>query len=190
MRSLDWRRAHGISDTEVVVSFIGRLVWEKGLDVFAGALNKLHAEGVKFRPLVVGDGVARPGLEAMLPGAVYTGYLSDQALATAFASSDVFFNPSTSETFGCVTVEALASGLAVVAADAPGSRDIIRSGVDGMICPAGDQDAFARVIRGLIENASGRQELREKALRRAASYRWDTVLHEMVGHYKRVVGEA
>ena len=187
LRSLDWRRSRGIADHEVVVSFIGRLVWEKGLAVYAEVLNRLHAEGVKFRSVIVGDGIARSGLEAMLPDSIYTGYLTDEALSTAFASADVFFNPSASETFGCVTVEALASGLAVVAADAPGSRDIIRNGIDGMICPAEDRDAFARVIRSLIENTASREAFRQRGLQRAASYRWDKVLEDMIHHYERAV---
>jgi phosphatidylinositol alpha 1,6-mannosyltransferase len=167
-----------------VVSFVGRLVWEKGLAVFADVLNRLRAEGVKFRALVVGDGQARAGLEAMLPNAVYTGYLTDTALATAFASSDIFFNPSASETFGCVTVEALASGLAVVAADAPGSRDIIRNGVDGILCPPEDRDAFAAAVKQLIVNPVARAELRQHGLVRAAGYRWDNLFQETVRHYE------
>ncbi|HEV3437398.1 MAG TPA: glycosyltransferase family 1 protein [Gemmata sp.] len=184
-RSLEWRRSLGIGDNEVVVSFIGRLVWEKGLAVFADVLNRLHADGVKFRSLVVGDGLARAGFEAMLPDAIYTGYLTDDALSTAFASADVFFNPSASETFGCVTVESLASGLAVVAADAPGSRDIIRGGVDGILCPPEDRDAFAVALRQLIENSAVRAALRQSGLQRATSYRWDIVLEAMVGNYEK-----
>lgn len=188
-RSLEWRRSLGIGDDEVVVCFIGRLVWEKGLAIFADVLNKLHAEGKKFRILVVGDGLARAGLEAMLPDAIYTGYLTNGALATAFASADLFFNPSASETFGCVTVEALASGLTVVAANAPGSRDIIRDGKDGILCPPEDRDAFRVAIRGLIEDTTTRNALRQSGLERAASYQWDKVLDAMVRNYRTVLGE-
>jgi phosphatidylinositol alpha 1,6-mannosyltransferase len=188
-RSLEWRRAQGIADDEVVVAFIGRLVWEKGLATFADVLRRLQAEGLKFRILVVGDGLARMGLEAMLPKAIYTGYLTNAALATAFASADIFFNPSASETFGCVTVEALASGLAVVAADAPGSRDIIRDGVDGILCPPTDRDAYCNALRRLIESANARSAFRKSGLQRAASYRWDIVLEAMVRNFRRAAAE-
>lgn len=187
LRSLEWRRSLGIGDNEVVVSFIGRLVWEKGLAIFADVLNRLHADGVKFRSLVVGDGLARAGLEAMLPDAIYTGYLTDRALATAFASADVFFNPSASETFGCVTVESLASGLTVLAADAPGSRDIVRNGVDGILCPPEDRDAFTVALRQLIENPAARAALQQSGLQRAANFQWDIVLKEMVRNYENAV---
>jgi phosphatidylinositol alpha 1,6-mannosyltransferase len=188
-RSLEWRRSLGIDDDEVVVSFIGRLVWEKGLTVFADVLNKLQADGVRFRTLVVGDGLARSGLEAMLPNAIYTGYLTNGGLATAFASADLFFNPSASETFGCVTVEALASGLTVVAADAPGSRDIIRDGKDGILCLPDDREAFCRALRRLIQDKAVRNELRRSGLQRAASFRWDVVLEAMLRNHQRVAGE-
>ena len=74
-RSLAWRRSLGIGDDEVVVAFVGRLVWEKGLGVFADALNVLQAEGLRFQVLVVGDGPAREGLQKKLPYAIFTGYL-------------------------------------------------------------------------------------------------------------------
>lgn len=188
-RSFAWRQSHGIADDEVVVCFVGRLVWEKGLAVFADVLNQLHADGVKFRILVVGDGPARVGLQEKLPDAVFTGYLTAGELGTAFASADLFLNPSASETFGCVTVEALASGLTVIAADATGSRDIIRDGVDGVLCPPGDRAAFALAVRRLIENREARTMLQRAGIRRAAGYQWDAVLGEMLQNYERVLGK-
>jgi glycosyltransferase involved in cell wall biosynthesis len=126
----------------------------------------------------------------MLPEAIYTGYLTDDALATAFASSDIFFNPSASETFGCVTVESLASGLAVVAADAPGSRDIIRNGIDGIVCPPEDCSAFAAALKQLIQSPSAREALRKSGVQRAANYRWDVVLDAMVKNYEEVAASS
>jgi len=186
-RSLAWRRSLGIADDEVVVAFVGRVVWEKGLAVFADVLDALAARGVKFRALVVGDGPARPAFERRLPHAIFTGYLGAVALATAYASADIFLNPSASETFGCVTVEALASGLAVVAADAPGSRDIVRDGVDGILCPPEDRSAFAAAVGSLIEDPARRQMLCRAAVRRAATFNWNTVLQAMRDNYERVV---
>jgi glycosyltransferase involved in cell wall biosynthesis len=189
-RSNPWRQSVGIADDEVVVCFVGRLVWEKGLAVFADVLNKLRADGVKFRALVVGDGPARAELQKRLPHAIYTGYLTAGTLGTAFASADVFLNPSASETFGCVTVEALASGLAVIAADATGSRDIVRNGIDGILCPREDREAFARAVRRLIENPAERAALAESGIRRAAGYRWETVLGAILENYRRVLARS
>jgi phosphatidylinositol alpha 1,6-mannosyltransferase len=100
-RSDDWRRQRGIAPGEVVVLFVGRLVWEKGLRLWAEVVRRLEKEGVPHRSLIVGEGPAAAALRAMLPHTVFTGRLSGDELATAFASADVFFFPSASETLGC-----------------------------------------------------------------------------------------
>jgi len=187
-RSMEWRRSLGIRDDEVVVCFVGRVVREKGLAVFADVVNNLKSSGVKFRTLVVGDGAARPALQQKLPDAIFTGYLGVDQVGTAFASSDIFLYPSASETFGCVTVEAMASGVPVVVADATGSRDIVRNGVDGLVCPPEDRTAFTLVVRRLIENRAARATLARAGIRRAAGYQWDHVHSDMLANYRRVLG--
>ena len=189
-RSLPWRRSLGIADDEVVIGFVGRLVWEKGLAVFADVVNRLANDGIRCRAVVVGEGPARAALQERLPDAIFTGCLSGDELGTAFASLDIFLNPSASETFGCVTVEALASGLAVVAADAPGSRDIIRSGTDGILCPPEDRAAFTSAVQRLIEDPAERETYRLAALRRALDFNWDTVLAQMLRHLERVAARS
>ena len=113
-RSLEWRRAHGIGDEEMVVAFLGRLVLEKGLDVFADAIDAARAKGVPLRVVAIGDGPARDYFQQRLPDAIFTGQLTGAELATALASTDVFLNPSITETFGNVTLEAMACGLPVM----------------------------------------------------------------------------
>ncbi len=186
-RSMEWRRSVGIADDEAVVCFVGRLVWEKGLALFADVLNELQTNGVKFRALVVGDGPTRATLQAKLPGAVFTGPFTAEAIGRALASADVFFDPSATETVGCAAVEAMASGLPVVVAETTGSRDIVRNGVDGIVCPPEDRAAFSLVVRRLIENPVARENLRQAGLRRAGAFRWDTVLGDMLENYNRVL---
>jgi glycosyltransferase involved in cell wall biosynthesis len=189
-RSAVWRAAHGIGPDDVVVLFVGRLVWEKGLDHFANVVRRLEDAGVPLRSVVVGDGVAGPELRTRLPGTTFTGRLGGDELAVAFASSDVFFFPSASETFGCVTVEALASGLPCVVADATGSRDIVRDGSEGLVCPPEDEEAFASAVERLVRDGQTRGRMREAALKRASEYRWDTVLARMVENFERTAGHA
>lgn len=186
-RSDDWRSRHGIGPGDVAVLFVGRLVWEKGLRVWADAVRRLEADRVPHRGVVVGEGPAGPAVRAMLPRTTFTGRLSGDELATAYASSDVFLFPSGSETFGLVTVEALASGLAVVVADAPGSRDIVRDGVDGMVCPAGDAAAFAAAVARLVREPAMRAAFAAAGVRRAAAYRWDAVLGQMLSDFRHVL---
>lgn len=127
-RSAMWRQGHGIGEAEVALLFFGRLVLEKRVDAFAEAVSLLRARGLKVRPVVVGEGPARARMQAAMPDAVFTGHLAGPALAIAVASCDVMVNPSLTETFGNVTLEAMASGLAVVAADAASSTNLIEPG--------------------------------------------------------------
>lgn len=186
-RSSEWRRAHGIGPDEVVVAFVSRLVWEKGLDVYADVIRRLEARDVPHRSLVVGDGPAREELEARLPNTTFTGFLSGDDLAHAYASSDVFLFPSDTETFGNVTLEAMASGLPTVCADAAGSRDLVGEGVTGHLCTPGDTEAFADATRRLVLDTARRREMGAAAHDRAQDFTWDAVLGRMNQYYDEVL---
>lgn len=186
-RSLAWRRARGIADDEVVVTFVSRLVREKGLDVFAQVVEGLQARGLPCRCLVVGDGPARADLEERLPGAVFTGYLEDEALARAYASADVFLFPSDTETFGNVTLEAMASGLPTVCADATGSSTLVDDGRTGLLAPSGNVAGFLEATAHLVTRASARYRMGRAAYRRAQRYDWNAILSRMAGYYDEVL---
>ena len=127
-------------------AFLGRLVLEKGLDVFSDAIDAARAKGVPLRVVAIGDGPARGYFEERLPDAVFTGQLTGEELATALASTDVFLNPSITETFGNVTLEAMACGLPVVAAAASGATSLVQDGVNGAAVEPGDIDALADAL--------------------------------------------
>ena len=189
-RSLEWRRAHGIADDEVVVAFVSRLVWEKGLDVYADVIERLEQKNIPHRSLIVGDGPARADLEERLDHTLFTGYLSGTKLATAYASSDVFLFPSDTETFGNVTLEAMASGLPTVCANAVGSRDLVNDGATGRLCPPGDTDAFTRAVQRLVTHASVRRRMGQTARDRAQDFSWSSILSRMNRYYDEVLGRA
>ena len=189
-RSSDWRRAHGIDDNEVVVAFVSRLVWEKGLDVYADVIQRLERQGVPHRSVVVGDGPARKDLEARLPNTTFTGFLDGDALARAYASSDVFLFPSDTETFGNVTLEAMASGVPTIAADAAGSRDLVEHDTTGVLCPPGDRDAFTKATKRLVLNASLRRSMSTAAHERAQHFTWPTILERMNEYYDEVLSNS
>ena len=189
-RSDAWRHAHGIGDDEVVVTFVSRLVREKGLDVYASVIERLERQGVPHHSLVVGDGPARKDLEARLPNTTFTGFLEGDALARAYASSDVFLFPSDTETFGNVTLEAMASGLPTLCADAAGSRDLVEDGTTGRLCPPGNVDAFAESARTLIINASLRDRMSNAAHSRAQGFTWPAVLSQINGYYDEVLEQS
>ena len=186
-RSDDWRRSQGFGPSDVVVAFVSRLVKEKGLDVYVDTVRTLLSEGSPAKPLIVGDGPERSSLEADLPGAVFTGHLGGSDLAVAYASSDVFLFPSETETFGNVTLEAMASGVAVVAADAAGSASLIEDGRTGLLCPPRNRPAFLSATRSLIEDADRRRRIGLEARKDALSYNWPDVLERMVAYYRSVL---
>ena len=189
-RSEPWRAEHGFRPDEVVVSFVSRLVKEKGLDVFVEVVRCLQGEGLPVRALVVGDGPEGAALAEALPGAAFTGHLSGGELATAYASSDVFLFPSETETFGNVTLEAMASGLPTVCADAAGSRSLVRSGETGFLCTPRDADAFASAVRDLVLDSERRHALGAAGRDAARQYNWPSVLSRMVGFYEGVMASA
>ena len=189
-RSEDWRAGRGFKPSDIVVSFVSRLVKEKGLGVFAQVVRRLQTSGAPVRALVVGDGPERESFESVVPDAVFTGHLGGAELATAYASSDVFLFPSETETFGNVTLEAMASGLPVVCADAAGSRSLVEGGVTGLLCPPRDVDAFEAAVRRLVDHPALRAETGGAAREAAGAYDWPTVLGTMERYYRGVIDAA
>lgn len=187
-RSSEWRAQSGFAPTDLVVTFVGRLVKEKGVDVFAGTVQRLQAEGHSIRALLVGEGPEGDRLRGLLPRAVFTGHLGGADLATAYASSDIFLFPSETETFGNVTLEAMASGLAVVCADAAGSRSLVTDEETGLLCVPRDTSAFESAVRRLVADRDLRSRLGAAAREAARHYDWTAVLATMERYYRDVIG--
>jgi len=188
-RSMDWRRSLGVEDDEVVVAFVSRLVWEKGLDVYADVIERLERHGVPHRSLIVGDGPAREELEERLPETIFTGYLDGSDLSRAYASSDVFLFPSDTETFGNVTLEAMASGLPTVCANAVGSRDLVDPGTTGVLCEPGNTDTFTDAVRRLVVDDEQRETMGAAARERSMEFNWDAILAQMNTYYDEVLAK-
>jgi phosphatidylinositol alpha 1,6-mannosyltransferase len=181
-----WKRDVGV-DGKLVLLYVGRLVWEKNLGVLAAAYRLIRRERDDVALVLVGDGPARAELEHLLPDAIFAGYRSGTALAAAYASADVFVFPSTTETFGMVTLEAMASGLAPVCANKGGAADIIRNGENGMLADPGSADDFAACCLRVIADASLRRDMSARALAFATQQSWDAVVARMLDEYCRVV---
>lgn len=186
-RSLEWRRSLGIGDDEFVIGFLGRLVMEKALDVFSDTVDELKRQGVPHRVLVVGEGPARGWMASRLPGALFTGFQAGADLARAVASMDVLFNPSVTEAFGNVTLEAMASRLPVVAAVATGSQNLVDDGVSGRLVPPGAIRQFADALRGYAENPQLRLTHGAAGERHAAEFSWDRINQAVADTYIRLI---
>lgn len=186
-RDPSWRMSQNIAEDETVVLFFGRLVLEKGIDVYLGTMRELAARGRKVRPLVVGEGPAR-SLFADLSGSILTGHLDGEGLARVVASADIMLCPSTTETFGNVLVEAMASGLPVVSADAQNARSILTPGRDGLICPARDVAAYADAVESLVADPARRGAMAAAARQKSLSYSWEAASDSVISAWRRLAG--
>ena len=189
-RSFGWRRAQGFADGDVVVTFVGRIVPEKNVDVVAAAFRELERRGVRHRQLVVGEGPERQRLQKLLPEARFTGYLDGDDLAVAYASSDVFFFPSITETFGIVTLEAMACGLPAVCANATGTQSLVVEGETGRLLDASDIHGFADAIAGLVASPAKRAAFGAAGLERSRSYSWSAVMEALEANYREALASA
>lgn len=190
LRSAAVRASHGYDEAELVPLFFGRLVMEKGLAVFAETIMKLREGGLPVRPLIVGEGPAREWLEKRLPGAVFTGHLEGPLLGRTIASADILINPSITEAFGNVNLEAMASGLAIVAADVPSASALITQDLNGVLVPAKDAGAYADAVHALMLDPPRRYVLGRMASAAAARYRWDDILRSVHDAYMDCLGHA
>ncbi|MEZ4215291.1 MAG: glycosyltransferase family 1 protein [Myxococcota bacterium] len=168
-----------------VVLYAGRLSPEKGLDAFRNVLEACPgAQGV-----LVGDGPSRADLEASLGGldVVFTGFLRGEALAAAFASADVFFMPSATETLGFVVLEAMASGVPVVAANAGGVPDLVAHGETGWLYEPDRPLDGARCVAELLREDGRRRQFALLARKRALEQDWPSETRRLVETYRRAI---
>jgi glycosyltransferase involved in cell wall biosynthesis len=188
-RDMEWRRSLGFKDSDKIVTFVSRLVWEKNLQTFVDSTKKLKKSYPSIRVMVVGDGPAKKELEHMLPNAHFTGFVTGDELSRAYASSDVFLFPSETETFGNVTLEAMASGLPCVVADATGSRSLVESGVNGYLAPPRDTMAFAECVAKITEDETIAGKMSKAARQKALAYSWENVNSKLLKNYEEALEE-
>ncbi|MGH3095889.1 MAG: glycosyltransferase [Streptosporangiales bacterium] len=168
-------------DGAIRALYVGRLADEKNLADLAPL-----AAAPKLRLVVVGDGPGRQALAARLAGGRvrFTGTLHGADLAEAYASADALVFPSTTETLGLVLLEALASGLPVVAADSPASREMLAGCPASRLYPAGRADQIEELVEDLLA-AAPREVLAEQARAHVAGDGWVAVTERLVDYYQR-----
>lgn len=166
----------GATSQDIVALYVGRVAAEKNLQLAVDAYRamKQHDERVKF--VIVGDGPLRTTLQHDHPDIIFTGLLIGEPLATHYASADVFLFPSETETFGNVTLEAMASGLAVVAYDYAAARMHIVHSETGVLVPYGDWQGFIVSAAELLRAPRLLQRIRQQAHRYAITVEWDQVI--------------
>jgi glycosyltransferase involved in cell wall biosynthesis len=170
-----------------VIAFLGRVVMEKGLDVFAEAVRTFATLGLKYHVLVIGEGPARPWFEQQLPEAAFIGQQTGTDLARALASADVLLNPSITEAFGNVTLEAMASALPVIAADATGASNLVRSGVTGTLVDGTSAVEFAEALEAYARDPELRRRHGEGGLAVAKVMDWDSINSAVIRAYRHAL---
>jgi len=183
-RDMAWRRELGYPDDEAIILFFGRLVTEKGLEVYADMAAELAGRGRTLRPLVVGDGPASTWMKSRLPSGIFTGHLEGAELGRAIASADILVNPSVTEAFGNVNLEAMASGLAIVSADVDSARALAQNGREALLVEPKNPAAYADAVERLLEQPELRRRLSQHALEASTSYVWPKVLESVVQAYR------
>ncbi len=187
MRDLVWRRSLGINDDDIIVGFLGRLVMEKGLAVFADTIEALKARGVQHRVVIIGEGPAHDWFEQRLPGAIFAGFLQGPELGRALASMDMLCNPSVTEAFGNINLEAMASSIPVVAARAPGNQDLVQDGITGHLIRPGAIDDFADALSRYCADPALRHAHGAAGLEASGHYDWDRVNKAVLDTYERLI---
>ncbi len=183
------RRRLGIADHQTAVIHVGRLAPEKNLDVLIQAFRTAHESlGDRARFLVAGDGPLSERVNLRLPWALRFGFVPVAWLADLYALSDLCVLTSETETCGLVALEAMASGVPVVAADAGGFRDTVVHGSNGLLVSAHDPSAFAAAVVGLTMERETRRGLSAQA--RITAVARDSAIEdaELLDQYRALLG--
>jgi glycosyltransferase involved in cell wall biosynthesis len=193
-RSRELRATLGADDETILVAYVGRIAPEKGIDVAIEGMRRVldrHAAAgsVKVRFVLVGDGPAEERCRATAPeGTVFTGRLSGRDLSEVYASADIFVFPSITETFGNVVLEAMASGLALVAPDWGATTELATTETAQQF-KAGDAASLAACVERLIDEPALRQRLASAAVATAATKSWDSIFDRLMEDYREALAE-
>ena len=175
-RCASLRQSWGLSERGLAVLYVGRIAAEKNLHVAVEAFQTMSRVNSSLKFILVGDGPLRRELQTEHPNLIFCGMKSGEALAQHYASSDIFLFPSETETFGNVTLEAMASGLAVVAYNYAAAKVHITHAETGLLVPYGDSKAFIESATRLVREMSWLNKLGMQAREYAAALNWSHVV--------------
>ncbi|MFW6064520.1 MAG: glycosyltransferase family 4 protein [Candidatus Natronoplasma sp.] len=187
------RKKLGLED-EKLITYVGRIVYHKGLEYFVRAANFLKDENVQF--LLVGTGDFRSELEDIIKRerledkVMFAGRVPNEDLPNYYAATDIFVLPSVSrlEAFGIVALEAMASSVPVIVSDIPGVRDVIVEGKHGLLAEPMNSENLAGKIRTLIENPDMAERMGKNGRKRVEErFTWSKVAEEIEEFYESVL---
>jgi glycosyltransferase involved in cell wall biosynthesis len=179
-----------VAENELAVLYVGRVAPEKNLGLAVAAYRVMQQCSAAMKFIVVGDGPLRATLHKAHPDLLFCGVRTGEQLARHYASADVFLFPSATETFGNVTLEAMASGLVVVAYDYAAAHMHIRHGETGVLVPYGEPQAFVDAAMQLARAPQPLGPMRQQARAYAASLDWQCVVQRFVTLLTGAPGES
>jgi glycosyltransferase involved in cell wall biosynthesis len=179
-RSAALRAAWNVGEDDLVVAHVGRLAPEKNLPLVLTTFAAIHRYAPGARLLLVGDGPSRRQMQQQHPEHIHAGMRHGDDLAAHYASADLFLFPSMTDTWGNVVLEALASGLPVVAYRMAAAAELIRHGDNGMLADPGASDQFVRAALDLVTRPRTRRRAAVAAPCSVAALDWEHIHEQLV----------
>ncbi|HEX5632287.1 MAG TPA: glycosyltransferase, partial [Gemmatimonadales bacterium] len=187
-RSEAWRAQFGVGPDDPLVAYVGRVAPEKNLPLLLDAWDRLGARRGRAQLVIVGEGLMVEPIRQRRPRAVHlVGFLHGADLSTAYASADILAFPSTTETFGNVLLEAMASGAAPIAAAAGGVLDFAEHERNALLAAPDSVESFGRQLERLMADASLRRELSRNARATGVDRNWDTIYDGLLDEYEAAI---
>lgn len=175
-RDPELRKSWGVSEEQPVIIYVGRLAGEKNIPLAVKAYEQILPICPEMKFVLVGDGPERKAIEKAHPELIFAGMQRGEDLARYYASGDAFLFPSTTETFGNVVTEAMASGLAVLGYDYAAPGKYIEEGKNGWLADFDNSASFLEQSKRIFSDRSTWNEIRKQARKTAESLSWDTIL--------------
>ena len=178
-RDTSLRSSWGATDETKVLISVGRMAPEKNLDQVLKTYEALQVTGQAFKLVMVGDGPLKEQFQKRYPEIIFPGMLSQTNLATYYASSDLFIFPSQTETFGNVTLEALASGIPVLAFDCAAARDWVQTGVNGWLVAENNPEGFAAQAVTIFNSKDLLDQITQSTRQQVVHLDWDQIAEQV-----------
>ena len=178
-RDTSLRSSWGATDDTKVLISVGRMAPEKNLDQVLKAYEALKVTGQAFKLVMVGDGPLKEQFQKRYPEIIFPGMLSQTNLAAYYASSDLFIFPSQTETFGNVTLEALASGIPVLAFDCAAARDWVQTGVNGWLIAENNPEGFAAQAVTVFNSKDLLDQITQSTRQQVVHLDWDQIAEQV-----------
>jgi len=178
-RSTSLRASWGAKENTTVLISVGRMAPEKNLDQVLKTYEALKNTGKAFKLVMVGDGPLKEQFQQRYPEIIFPGMLSQSNLAAYYASSDLFVFPSQTETFGNVTLEALASGIPVLAFDCAAARDWVQRGINGWLVAENNPDGFAAQAVSVVNNKDVLEQITHSTRQQVVHLDWDQIAEQV-----------